>query len=164
MVKNVRQETKQEEVKDNGRSWHGSDGEEEGEHDSYFKSQGMTDGEIQKKKADAMDHAAAAMAKGSKTQIVYHVKPWEAGCDLDGLWNKIVSNKLEGLTWGEGYSTEDVTHDVKKLVLSCVIDDKKITTTDDVEDIINQYVDEIQSCDMANMNKVSDSQYNFIEP
>merc|ERR1719506_2037032 len=71
----------------------GDDDDDEKDPDAFFKAQGMSAAEIRKKKAQAMAHAAKTMAKGSRTQVVFEVKPWEADCDLVGLWKKIISNK-----------------------------------------------------------------------
>ena len=114
----------------------------------------MSAAEIRKKKAQALAHAAKTMAKGSRTQVVFEVKPWESDCDLVALWKKIVTNKLDGLVWGEGYNLVPVAFGVKKLVLSTVMDDQKIQSTEDIEDLINQYEDEVQSCDMTTMNRL----------
>jgi len=130
------------------------DDDDEKDPDAFFKAQGMSAAEIRKKKAQALAHAAKSMAKGSKTQVVFEVKPWEADCDLVGLWKKIISNKMDGLVWGEGHSLVPVAFGVKKLVLSVVMDDQKIQSTEDIEDLINQYEDDVQSCDMTTMNRL----------
>jgi translation elongation factor EF-1beta len=135
----------------------GDDDDEEADEkdpDAFFKSQGMSAAEIRKKKAQALAHAAKTMAKGSRTQVVFEVKPWESDCDLVALWKKIITNKLDGLVWGEGYNLVPVAFGVKKLVLSTVMDDQKIQSTEDIEDLINQYEDEVQSCDMTTMNRL----------
>ena len=134
----------------------GDDDDEEDakDPDAFFKSQGMSAAEIRKKKAQALAHAAKTMAKGSRTQVVFEVKPWESDCDLVALWKKIITNKLDGLVWGEGYNLVPVAFGVKKLVLSTVMDDQKIQSTEDIEDLINQYEDEVQSCDMTTMNRL----------
>ena len=85
---------------------------------------------------------------------MFEVKPWEADCDLVALWKKIIGNKKDGLIWGEGHSLVPVAFGVKKLVLSVVMDDQKIQSTEDIEDLINQYEDDVQSCDMTTMNRL----------
>merc|ERR1711966_334096 len=112
---------------------------------------GMTAAEIRKKKALALQHAAKSMAKGSRTQVVFEIKPWEAECDLVALWKKIIPGKLDGLVWGEGYNLVPVAFGVKKLVLSVVMDDQKVQSTEDIEDLITKYEDEVQSVDMTTM-------------
>ena len=134
----------------------GDDDDEDTEKDpdAFFKSQGMTAAEIRKKKAAALQHAAKTMAKGSRTQVIFEVKPWDAECDLVALWKKIITNKKDGLQWGEGYSLVPVAFGVKKLVLSVVMDDQKIETTEDIEDLMTAYEDDVQSVDMTTMNRL----------
>lgn len=61
----------------------------------------------------------------SRSQIVFEVKPWEAGADLKGLFDKIRQTEIDGLVWGEAHKLVPVAFGVKKLVLSCVVVDSK---------------------------------------
>ena len=155
-AKKEKKAAKKEESDDDDDDLFGDDDDEEDakDPDAFFKSQGMTAAEIRKKKALALQHAAKSMAKGSRTQVVFEVKPWEADCDLVALWKKIITNKLDGLTWGEGYNLVPVAFGVKKLVLSTVMDDQKVASTEDIEDLMTQYEDDVQSCDMITMNRL----------
>lgn len=56
---------------------------------------------------------------------MFEVKPWEADGDLKGLFEKIRKEKIDGLVWGEAYKLVPVAFGVKKLVLSCVVEDNK---------------------------------------
>lgn len=58
---------------------------------------------------------------------MFEVKPWEAGADLKGLFEKIKQEKIDGLVWGEAYKLVPVAFGVKKLVLSCVVVDSKVS-------------------------------------
>lgn len=66
----------------------------------------------------------------SRSQIVFEVKPWEAETDLKALFGKITAEKMEGLAWGEAYKLAPVAFGVKKLILSCVVEDDKVRQTD----------------------------------
>lgn len=57
---------------------------------------------------------------------MFEVKPWEAGADLKGLFEKIRAEKIDGLVWGEAHKLVPVAFGVKKLVLSCVVIDSKV--------------------------------------
>lgn len=59
---------------------------------------------------------------------MFEVKPWEAGADLVGLFQKISKEEIDGLKWGEAYKLVPVAFGVKKLVLSCVVVDSKVRT------------------------------------
>lgn len=64
-----------------------------------------------------------------RSQIVFEVKPWEAGADLKGLFDKIRQTEIDGLVWGEAHKLVPVAFGVKKLVLSCVVVDSKVRTS-----------------------------------
>lgn len=68
-----------------------------------------------------------------RSQIVFEVKPWEAGADLEGLFKKIREEKIDGLTWGEAFKLVPVAFGVKKLVLSCVVVDSKVRTSETIQ-------------------------------
>lgn len=57
---------------------------------------------------------------------MFEVKPWEAGADLKGLFDKIRQTEIDGLVWGEAHKLVPVAFGVKKLVLSCVVVDSKV--------------------------------------
>ncbi|CAN0132623.1 unnamed protein product [Ascophyllum nodosum] len=110
----------------------------------------------EKSRADKMAEAKAAKdakKKIDKSQIVFEVKPWEAGADLKSLFEKIKEEKIDGLAWGEAYKLVPVAFGVKKLVLSCVVEDAKVGV-DDITDCIEKFEDEVQSVDMTTMNRL----------
>merc|ERR1711918_85036 len=73
--------------------------------------------QMAKMKADK-EAAEKANKRRDRTQIIFEVKGWEAGQDMDGLWKKITQISIDGLTWGEGYSKVPVAYGVFKLVIS----------------------------------------------
>ncbi|CAN0052039.1 unnamed protein product, partial [Discosporangium mesarthrocarpum] len=60
------------------------------------------------------------------SQIVLEVKPWEAETDLKELFSKVTKVEIDGLVWGEACNLVPVAFGVKKLVISCVVDDSKV--------------------------------------
>ncbi|CAM9537942.1 unnamed protein product [Pylaiella littoralis] len=101
----------------------------------------------------AAKSAKDANKKVDRSQIVFEVKPWEAGADLKGLFDKIRQTEIDGLVWGEAHKLVPVAFGVKKLVLSCVIVDSKVGV-EDITDVIEKFEDEVQSVDMTTMNRL----------
>jgi elongation factor 1-beta len=88
----------------------------------------------------------------NKSSILLDVKVWEDSTDLEALAAKIKSNERDGLLWG-AHKLAPVAYGVKKLQLLLVIEDDKVSS-DDIEDLINQYEEEVQSIDIVAWNKV----------
>ena len=108
--------------------------------------------QMAKMKADK-EAAEKANKRRDRTQIIFEVKGWEAGQDMDGLWKKITAITIDGLTWGEGYSKVPVAYGVFKLVISCVIFDDQVDL-DDITEPIEAMEDEVQSVELCTMNKL----------
>ncbi|CAM9554268.1 unnamed protein product [Ectocarpus sp. 12 AP-2014] len=107
-------------------------------------------------RADKM--AAAKKAKDAKkkidrSQIVFEVKPWDTETDLKELFGKICATEIDGLVWGEAHKLVPVAFGVKKLVLSCVVEDDKVGV-EDITDVIEAFEDYVQSVDMTTMNRL----------
>eukprot|EP00903_Cladosiphon_okamuranus_P010838 g10239.t1 len=107
-------------------------------------------------RADKM--AAAKAAKDAKkkidrSQIVFEVKPWDTETDLKELFAKITASEVPGLVWGEAHKLVPVAFGVKKLVLSCVVEDDKVGV-EDITDVIEGFEDYVQSVDMTTMNRL----------
>ena len=88
-----------------------------------------------------------------KSLLVLEVKPWEADTDLEMVWNKIKEYTQEGLAWGESFKLEPVAYGIKKLVMTCTIEDAKIVL-DDITDHIESFGDWVQSVTVASFNKI----------
>ena len=85
--------------------------------------------------------------------MALEVKPWEADTDLEMVWKKIKEYKQDGLVWGENFKLEPVAFGIKKLVMTCVVDDDKVLM-DDITDSIEALEDYVQSVFVASMNKL----------
>ncbi|CAM9553222.1 unnamed protein product, partial [Chrysoparadoxa australica] len=97
-------------------------------------------------RAEALKAAKAGKDKKKKverSQMVVEVKPWEADADLMALFKKIQQVPVKGCVWGEACNLVPVAFGVKKIVLSCVVEDE-ICGMDDVTDAIEQFEDEVQ--------------------
>jgi elongation factor 1-beta len=106
-----------------------------------------------KKVKDAATKAALAKAKPiAKSSILMDVKAWEDTTDLEALAAKLKANEVDGLIWG-AHKLEAVAYGVKKLVIMMTIEDDKVSS-DDIEDLIMQYEEEVQSMDIVAWNKV----------
>jgi len=97
------------------------------------------------------DRAAAASAHHNlpvqKSNIVLDVKPWDDETDLVKMEELVRGVKLDGLTWGPS-KLVDVAFGIKKLQISCVVEDEKVST-EDLEDAITAFSDHVQSMDIA---------------
>jgi elongation factor 1-beta len=106
-----------------------------------------------KKAKDAATKAALAKAKPiAKSSILMDVKAWEDTTDLEALAAKLKANQVDGLLWG-AHKLEAVAYGVKKLVIMMTIEDDKVSS-EDIEDLIMQYEEEVQSMDIVAWNKV----------
>ena len=60
---------------------------------------------------------------------------------------------MDGLVWKTEYKKEPVAFGIYKLIVGCVIEDEKIST-DDLQEKIESFEDEVQSVDIAAFNKI----------
>ena len=91
--------------------------------------------------------------KVQKSLVALEVKPWEADTDLEMVWKKIIEYKQDGLVWGETFKLEPVAFGIKKLVMTCVVNDD-LVLMDDITDSIEALEDYVQSVSVASMNKL----------
>ena len=57
---------------------------------------------------------------------------------MDDLAKKVLSIKMEGVTWGKDYKLVPVAFGVKKLVVVCTIIDD-LVSTDDLQESIEEF-------------------------
>jgi len=90
----------------------------------------------------------------AKSIVVFDVKIYEEGFDLDGLWEKIQKEvQIEGLVWNPNPKKIPVVGNVFKLQIGCVIEDDKVAT-DDIFDKITAWEDDVQSIDVVSFQKL----------
>ncbi len=89
----------------------------------------------------------------AKSIIIWEVKPWGEETDLDALAKKILEIEQDGLVWKTEYKKEPIAYGVNKLVIGAVVEDLKVST-DDVQEKIEAFEEEVQSVDIQSFNKL----------
>lgn len=80
------------------------------------------------------------------------VKPWDSETDLIALEKKVREIAMEGLEWKAG-ELKEVAFGIKKLsIMAHIVDD--LVRTDDIEEKIKEFEDEVQSVDIAAFTKL----------
>jgi len=88
----------------------------------------------------------------AKSNIIMDIKPWDDETDMKELESAIRSIAMDGLLWGTGKLVE-IGYGIKKLQITCVIEDDKVMM-DDLEDQIIGFEDYVQSMDIVAFNKI----------
>merc|ERR1711881_218194 len=141
----------------------GAAAEEEEEDDDdvdLFGSDDEDDGAAEKLKQERIAaynarKAAKEEKKGkliAKSSISLDVKPWDDETDMKELEEMVRGIKMDGLLWG-GSKLVAVGYGIKKLQITCVVEDDKVGT-DDLEDKITAFEDHVQSMDIASFQKI----------
>lgn len=88
----------------------------------------------------------------AKSNLVLDVKPWDDETDMAQLEKCVRSIEMDGLLWGAS-RLEPLAYGIKKLQITCVVEDDKVGT-EDLEEKITAFEDYIQSMDIAAFNKI----------
>merc|ERR1739848_921649 len=88
----------------------------------------------------------------AKSNIILDIKPWDDETPLAKLEESVRSVTMEGLLWGTSKFVA-VGYGIKKLQITCVVEDDKVGT-DDLEDRITAFEDYVQSMDVVAFNKI----------
>eukprot|EP00158_Paraphelidium_tribonemae_P000737 Partr_v1_DN23298_c0_g1_i1_m35313 putative Eukaryotic translation elongation factor 1 delta (Guanine nucleotide exchange protein) len=88
----------------------------------------------------------------AKSSIVLDVKPWDDETDMNALEAGVRAIEMEGLLWGASKFVA-IGYGIKKLQISCVVEDDKVAT-DDLDDKIMALEDYVQSVDVAAFQKI----------
>lgn len=88
----------------------------------------------------------------AKSNIILDVKPWDDETDMAELEKCVRSIEMDGLLWGSS-KLVPLAYTIKKLQISCVVEDDKVST-EDLEEKILAFEDYIQSVDIAAFNKI----------
>jgi len=108
----------------------------------------------EKKKAEIEGKKKEKKAVIAKTIFVFDVKVYEEDEDLDKLAAKILAEIiLDGLVWNKDYKLVPVAYGIKKIQMGCVVEDDKVASDDIIEKIM-VWEDQVQSVDIATMQKV----------
>ncbi|XP_005107358.1 elongation factor 1-beta [Aplysia californica] len=117
---------------------------------------GSDDEDTKVLKAKRVEEYAARKAKKpvliAKSNIILDVKPWEDTTDMAEIEKNVRSVAADGLLWGAS-KLVPVGYGIRKLQISCVVEDDKIST-DFLEEEITAFEDLVQSVDIVAFNKV----------
>ncbi len=102
-------------------------------------------------KIDARN-AAKGVTLIAKSNIIFDIKPMDSETDMVALEAKVREIEMDGLVWAVG-KLVDVAYGIKKLQIACVVEDDKVCT-DDIEEKLMEFEDEVQSVDVACFTKV----------
>jgi len=114
--------------------------------------------EIQKRadehaaKKKAKDEAAGKTATVMKSVVVLDVKPWEDTTDLVKMEELVREIEMEGLEW-KASKLVPIGYGIKKLQISCHIEDEKVSV-DDIQEKIQAFEDLVQSTDIQSFTKL----------
>ncbi|KAK2917219.1 elongation factor 1-beta [Channa argus] len=121
-----------------------------------FGSDEEEDAEAARLKEERLAAYAAKKAKKpaviAKSSILLDVKPWDDETDMAKLEECVRSIQMDGLVWGQS-KLVPVGYGIKKLQISCVVEDDKVGT-DILEEQITAFEDFVQSMDVAAFNKI----------
>jgi len=121
----------------------GSDDEEEDAEAARVREQRLADYAARKAKKTAII---------AKSSILLDVKPWDDETDMAELEKCVRTVQMDGLLWGAS-KLVPLAFGIKKLQISCVVEDDKVGT-DDLEEKITEFEDYVQSVDIAAFNKI----------
>jgi elongation factor 1-beta len=130
--------------------------EEEEDIDLFGSDDEEEDAEAEKLKAQRLaEYNARKAAKpkpAAKSMVILDVKPWDDETDMAALTKGVLEIKMDGLVWGAN-KLVPVGYGIKKLQITCVIEDEKVGV-DDLSDKITDLEDYVQSVDVAAFNKL----------
>merc|ERR1712066_591111 len=134
--------------------------EEDDDDVDLFGSDDEDDEEAEKIKAERIAaynarKSAKEDKKGkviAKSNLILDIKPWDDETPMAKLEESVRSITMDGLLWGTGKLVA-IGYGIKKLQITCVIEDDKVST-DDLEDQITGFEDYVQSMDIVAFNKI----------
>ncbi|KAL7302281.1 hypothetical protein TKK_0004946 [Trichogramma kaykai] len=121
----------------------GSDSEGESEEAAKIREERLAAYNAKKSKKPALI---------AKSNIILDVKPWDDETDMKVLEAEVRKIACDGLLWGAA-KLVPVAFNIKKLQISCVVEDDKVSV-DWLTETIQEIEDYVQSVDIAAFNKV----------
>jgi len=122
-------------------------GSDEEEEDAETKA------EREKRLADYASRKSKKPTVIAKSSIVLDVKPWDDETDMKAMEDSVRSIAQDGLLWGAS-KLVPLAYGIKKLQISCVVEDDKVGIDDLTEKLTEDFEDYIQSVDIAAFNKI----------
>lgn len=90
----------------------------------------------------------------AKSRVVFDVKGYETEQDFDALGKRVMAEiKKDGLVWQDTFKVLPIAFGMKKLQMTMIIEDDKISADDILEEIAQKWEDEVQSCDIVEFVK-----------
>lgn len=122
-----------------------------------FGSESEDDTELKRQQEQRLaEYQAKKAAKGpgpvAKSSVLIDVKPWDDTTDLAQMEREVRTIQMDGLLWGASQLVP-IGYGIRKLQISCVIEDDKVGT-DILEEAITGIEDYVQSMDIASFNKI----------
>ena len=84
--------------------------------------------------------------------MTLEVKPWDDETNLDELEANVRAIEMDGLVWGASKRVP-TAFSINKLQINLVVEDDKVST-DDLQQMIEEDEDHVQSTDVAAMQKL----------
>merc|ERR1712048_958877 len=88
----------------------------------------------------------------AKSNVILDIKPWDDETDMAELESSVRSIEMDGLLWGTAKLVA-IGYGIKKLQITTVIEDDKVST-EDMEEAIIAFEDYVQSVDIVAFNKI----------
>ncbi|KAJ3811082.1 hypothetical protein EV368DRAFT_45263 [Lentinula lateritia] len=130
---------------------------EEDDEIDLFGEDEEEDEEAERVKAERVAAYNAKKANKPKTiaksVVTLEVKPWDDETDMEALEKSVRSIEKDGLVWGSS-TLVAIGYGIKKLQITLVIEDEKIST-DELQEEIAEFEDYVQSTDIAAMQSSS---------
>jgi len=143
------EESDEDDDDDDDMDFFGSDDDDVDEAAEALKAKRIA--EYNARKAEKAEKKGVVAAK---SMITIDVKPFDDETDLEALAAKIRSEiTMDGLLWGQEHKLVPMAFGIKKLVITAIVEDAKVST-DDLTEKIEEYEDEVQSTDIAAFNKL----------
>jgi len=124
--------------------------------EDLFGSDSEEDEEYEKIKQERLAAYQAKKANKpkviAKSSILLDVKPWDDETDIAELEKCVRSVEEDGLVWGAS-KILPIAFGIKKLQISCVVEDDKVGT-ELLEEKITAFEDYVQSIDVVAFNKL----------
>jgi len=117
------------------------------------ESDAAWEAEIEKRAAEAKAKKEATGKKVIlKSAVVIDVKPWDDTTDMKEVEKRVREIVMDGLEW-KASKLQEVGYGIKKLSISCHIEDEKVSV-DDIQEKIQEFEDLVQSTDIASFTKL----------
>lgn len=121
------------------------------------EKQAAADAEKAEKAEKAEQAKKEKKKEAAKSMVRMEVKVYDSETNLDTLAKRIFEEiQFPSLIWQQKYKKMPFAYGIEKLIISCMFEDEKIETTDDIIEAIVAMDDEelVQSVDILDFNKV----------